>query len=824
MLKNQSKNKEKKSSTEILKKIKLFDKIAKYAVYSLIALLPISFIPSSLIELDQVKIGLMLLAVLVAIIFLGLSAFYSKSLKLISKKVLIPIILISAVTLLSSLFSTSYKGSLIGFGTELDSWYLVSILLLVAVLVSAVINTKEKIFTALSLLWASFGLASLFQLLRLLASTFKLSLISSILSLGGKFNLPELNTIGTWADFGIIAGVVSLSLAVTLDMVPLKKSIKTTAWCLFALSALMSFVASSILIGSGIDQLTNGSQFIIPTMSVVGLFALLFAIFQLRQRRRIQKQGNISGKKEMISTETSAVNTETNAVKLESIKFPIASFVLIILGLITIVSPLAINQKLNYSFGIPNESVLNVRPGISDTLEVSKGVLGSSVKNSLIGVGPHGFYIAWNQYRPAYINSLGSWNADYPFGVGYLLTDMVSVGILGFLLWIVSLITLLALGLKTILKNKGKDPSSVYTNIILLLSASFLWFNALLNISGATIVILTFIFTGLLLANLVLDKKIKIFAYPLDGVFKDFTEESLSGTGTSLWVNIKNKILLRGVAKNKVYVLVSGVLIILIICFSFIWVNRTRAQTYSAKAMQMIYAKDVNISVVPKAMELLKKSFDIYPADVYARGINNLALVQINYDISSDTTGQNMQALQNGQPVQMSSSTAIYLTTAISSGKSSIDANPNDFRNFLQFGSTMQTSALLTGEPDAGKVALQSFLKAESLARNHPLPLYSIANLYALAGDKESAKAVLEQALKVKPNFTEASDLYQKIIQDISASTTAPIVEKTISASSTKATSTKATSTKSVATPKKTTTKSVSPNSKVVKPTVNKVN
>jgi hypothetical protein len=681
---------------------------------------------------------------------------YRGNVKLISKKVLIPVILVSILTLISSIFSTSYKDGLLGLGNEFDSWFLISIFLLTTILVSSVVNTKERIFTAFSLLWVSFGLASLFQLFRLLSAAFKMETLSALLSFGGLFDLSELNTIGTWADFGIVAGVSALSLAVTLDMVPLKKFVKNTAWFVFVISTLMTFVASSIVVGSGIDQLTNGSQFIIPSMSIVGLVALLFAIFQLIKRRQEQK-------------------TEEN-----SIKFPIASFILICLGIITLASPLAINQKINSSMGIPNEAVLNVRPGFSDTYEVSKAVLGSSVKNSLLGVGPHGFYVEWNKYRPAYINNLDLWNTDYQFGVGYLPTNIVNNGTLGFLLWIVSLIVLFVVGIKSIFKRK----EIVYTNMVVVTSALLLWINATINISGSMVVILTFIITGLLLASLVSDKKINTNTYLFEGT-------------------LQHKIFPSNIPKNKVFIFVTFLLIILLLGLTSLWIQRTIAQSYYTEGIHLIYAKNDNISVVSKAMESFKKAFDIYPSDTYARGINNLALYQINYEISSDPTGQNMEYLQKGQPIVMSPLLSAYMDVAISSGKASVASNPNDFRNLLQLGSTMQTVALLMGDQDSAKLALQSFLQAESLARNHPLPLYSMANLYTLAGDKDSAKVILEQILKIKPNFTEASELFQKIIQDTSATVVVP---------------SKATSTKPVISPNKATTTI----KKVVKPAVKK--
>jgi tetratricopeptide (TPR) repeat protein len=719
--------KTKELTKDDIKKIKIFDDISKYAVYVLIALLSIFFIPTPLVELGQAKIGLLVLTITVAIISLGISSIYKGGIKLVDKKIWIPMLSISLVTFISAFFSTTYQGSFMGFGNELDSWYLISIFFLTTLAVMSVVNTKEKVFTALSLFWVGFGLSAVFQIFRLLASAFNLDTMSWLLSLGGVFDLPALNTIGTWGDFGIVAGVSALSLAVVLDTVPLKNSIRNVSWFLFALSALMSFVASSILVGSGIDQLNNGSQFVIPSMFIIGLIALLFAIFQLIQKRKEKDLG--------------------------SVKFPVANFILIVFGFILMVSPLGVNQIINHNLSVPNESVLNVRPGISDTYEVSKAVLSSSVKNFLIGSGPHGFYIEWNKYRPDYVNNLDLWNTDYQYGASFLLTLIVDNGLLGFLLWIISLIALFVFSGISICKSKN------YTSIIIFVSALFLWINALINISGPAVMILTFLFTGLLLAKVSIDKIFKTKEYSFAGNIKSPAFAS--------------KVLPSNLSKNKLYIIVVILVSVVLISMAFVWIQRTRAQSYSVKSMQIIYAKNASISSVPTAMSLLQKAYSIHPSDVYARGINNLAIVQVNYDISSSPDNQDVEALRNGQAVSMSSSTIEYLKAAASSGRSSVENGGNDFRNFLQFGTTMQTIALLNLEKDAGSLAMQSFVQAANMVPNHPLPLYSLANLYILAGDRDSAKNTLGQVLKLKPNFSEANDLYQSILAEESAVVTA---------------------------------------------------
>ena len=816
------------SPSDILKKIKLFDSIAKYSIYVLVALLPIFFLPTPTLALDQAKIGLLILSVSAATVSSVLSSLYSGRIQIISKKVLIPAIVISAFTFLSSLLSTSYRGGLIGLGTELDSWYVISLLLLLVVLVASIVNTKERIFTALSLFWAGFGVASLFQIVRMLAVLFKSDLLIAVFNFGGIFTDSSVNTIGTWTDFSIIAGVSALSLGIILDMSyldGLKAAFRKAFWLLFAIFATMSFISSSILIGSGIDQLTNGSQLVFPSMTFVGIIALVFALSRLFCKNKIIKNNKKAGSraesksKELaedgVAENEKAVGSERDG--LITINLPVASLILIILGIIVMISPLALNQKINHLVGVPDESVVNIRPGISDTYIVSKAVLRSSIKNALVGVGPHGFGIAWNKYRPDYVNKLDLWNTEYPSGVGYLMTIIVNNGILGFLLWAISLGALFIVGFLSLVgrrnkeKKAGKDIPN-YMGVVTILSALLLWASIKIENPSSAVLILTFIFTGLLIGSLVSDKKLQMIDVSLDGLMfkRDRAGDNMSDSENDSKNENKNKD--KGISKKKIAKIIFIAFTLVILCLAFTWVQRTRAQIYSTEAVQMIYAKNANISMVPKALDLLQKAYDIYPADVYARSINNLAIVKLNYDISSDPENQNLQALQAGQQIHMSSSTSAYLALAISSGKAALNANPNDFRNLVQFGSTLQSAALITGDQEAGNLALQAFLQAVNLAPNHPLPLYSLANLYVLSGDKTSAKIVLEQTIKIKPDFVEATEMYQKLLIDESASSTStPAVSSSPKASSTPATISPkpsvATSTKSKT--KSTTTSSV---------------
>lgn len=742
--------------------IKKFDVVAKYTIYILMALLPIFFLPTSTLELGQVKLGLLVFAVTIASISLALSAFYKKQMRMVSKKVWIPILSVSVLTLLSSFFSSSYKDGFLGSGMELDSWYAISLFLLLIILVVSIVNTKERIFKVLSILWVSFGVASLFQLIRIFASAFKLDGVSGFFSLGGLFDMPALNTVGTWGDFGMMAGIVAISLAVTLDIVPLKNSIKKVFWFLFGISAFMSAIASSVMLGFGPTQMSGVPSSFVATASIVGIVAFMFVVMQLVKRYKDRE--NIY------------------------IKFPLASLILVFIGIVFLAAPIAINKQINSSIGIPDLSLVNLKPNFTETFNIANSTRDSSWKNSLIGVGPHGFYIARNQFRDVSVNNTDVWNEDFQFGFGYLPTLLINNGVVAFLLWMLSLLILLFVSIKTILKRAGADASINYTNIVTFIPALLLWINAMVNTPGPAVLVLTFVSTGLLIVSLILSGKIKQSNY----IFPE------------------------GKWNKKICIVATVVFILLMLCLAFLWTERTRAVFYSSKAMQMINAKDANITVVPNAMFLLQKSFNIYHSDVYARAINNLALVQVNYDVSSNQANQSTSSQNtNVQGVQLSPTTFSYLDVAVSSGRESIVANPNDFRNWLQYGSAMQTMALVitdaTSSEQYGRVALQSFAQAVDLAKNHPLPLYSVASLYILAGERDYAKVVLEKALMLKPNFQEASDMYQGLKDDISADQDVEAIKAAeIKAASKKAPTVKSTTSKST-TSKTTVNKSKTP-------------
>lgn len=735
---NQEKLVTREKSPIIYHRKKIFGQISLVCMYLLAFLLPLFFIPSSSAELGQSKIAILVLLVSISVVSLGISIIYSGVVNLMSKWVYIPMLSISLITFLSSFFSNSYRGGLIGVGLETDSWYFISLLLLLVVVIATSVNTKKRIITMLSLMWVGFAISGVYQIIRFIFSLFKIDAVNNFLSLGGLFPSSVLNTVGSWGDLGIFSGFVLLSLAITLDTMPLKKNTYKIFWPIFSVVLLFSSITSFILFGFGKTMANGGGiNILFSLISIISFFALLFSLFQLVRRYKNRTD--------------------------DSIKFPLASLIIVAFGIIFMIFPVTINQNVNSWIGVPNESMLNLRPDMIETGHITNKVLGSSFKNALIGYGTHGFYIARNNFRLESVNLSDLWNSDFQFGFGYIPTILVNNGVLGLLSWLSLVLILLFFGVRLLFGKKHVDHSTTYILSWVIISYVFLWFLMFVNVPNSSIIILTFIITGLLLSIMIIEG---VFG----GIQFDFS---------------------KGRARGVIGVLAVLFVIVLLVSTAFVWINRVRAYTYSVKSMQMVYAKDANISTVPKAIMLLNKAMLIYPSDIYSRAINNLALVQVNYDFSSNSENK---SFANNEKPKLATSTMEYLNLALSSGQAAANSNPNDFRNWLQFGSTLQTIALLTGENKAADGALQTFVQSANLAPKHPLPYYTLANLYLLAGDLKTAKTSIEQAITLKSNFEEAGAIYNKILEGESKSI-APKVDLE------KATTT-ATSTKSIIKPK----------------------
>jgi hypothetical protein len=95
--------------------------------------------------------------------------------------------------------------------------------------------------------------------------------------------------------------------------------------------------------------------------------------------------------------------------------------------------------------------------------------------------------------------------------------------------------------------------------------------------------------------------------------------------------------------------------------------------------------------------------------------------------------------------------------------RAAIDLGPSeDYKDWLQLGKAYETATFL-GATSTATLAVQSYLEAEKLNPTSPVPPFLIGRMYALARGFDVATQKVEQAITLKPNYTEATALLKSI-------------------------------------------------------------
>lgn len=281
--------------------------------------------------------------------------------------------------------------------------------------------------------------------------------------------------------------------------------------------------------------------------------------------------------------------------------------------------------------------------------------------------------------------------------------------------------------------------------------------------ASPVILIFTFFFTGLLCASLIREKIVGL---------REFS-----------WIN----------SPKKGFALVLALILVFIasVAWGFTWSQRFAA-SIDERNVSLVLKTPSDIGA---AENYAGKAIQRVPSnDTYLRNFAQLKLLELQF------------ALQQSGKAELSTSSAAILNQAALASREAMRVNPSDYRNVLLVGSVYETAGLL-GVPGAGDTAVAAYQEVQRLSPTNPLPAYLTGRLFALARDSARAKAFVERALTLKPDFQEANTLLGQIQnipnQSLNNSAT-PAVQTTSSpaakgekATSTKSTTVKATSTKS---------------------------
>lgn len=364
--------------------------------------------------------------------------------------------------------------------------------------------------------------------------------------------------------------------------------------------------------------------------------------------------------------------------------------------------------SLAFLFGIlkapgPNLAALplEISPSLKATFDVSKDMLQTSVKDTILGWGPGTFKYGWSKFKSQTINQTIFWNIRFSKGGSELLESLGTIGALGTAIYILIIVFAIYLGTKEFLKLQKEKKSM--KNVLFLSTFCGLASTSLVKFFYPTNLALGFLW-WFFLANLM------------------------------ALMPVKEKILkLRPETKSGF--LFSFLIILLSIGAIFLfYIEGTR---YIAEAKHnYVLTKGGTIESV-EANLLSTVGFNPHQ-EVFFRDLSQFYLLKANQEIIK-TDVSNEEKMNN---------VAAFVRNAVAAAGRATTICPENVFNWQNRGEIYKN---LIGLSDgAGDWAITSYEKAGELEPNNPYILLEMARIYfaqaTLIPDNPDKVVLLEQA------------------------------------------------------------------------------
>ena len=654
-------------------------KISFLIVLSLVFLLPIFFIPGGAFYLDTAKSALLVLGVVATTLVFLLETWQEGKLNIPWHPFVLVAALMPLVYLLSALLTTPSSLSLFGYNFEVGTFGYILLGSTLLILMSMIFTNNSRIFQALIVFLSSFSLVAVFVAIKILLG---LSIESSNFLVWGIFFSNTDNPIGRWTDLAAALGLLSVLSTLMLGMVPMKKSLRLILYGAFGLSTALLVIVN----------------FFTALVFTLGASVILFFYF-------------LKVEKHFFSTASTLPQASAPFI-LKPIFLPIVLGVVSILFLINPNISLArgtLSDLMARTFKVENTEV---RPSFSATLGISKAVLS---QNALLGSGPNTFSHDWLVYKPVDVNTTPFWAVAFPFGIGFIPTQVASTGILGTLLWLAFFVFFILLGVKA-WNHIPESRSLRFTLVSAFLTTLFLWVSSFLYVPSGTMLMLAFMFSGIFLA-----------------VSRE------TGIISSRVINLKEFPQTRFISILLLVVVTIGALFL-----GWTGFEKTVSAFYFKKAIDLSNTAGVPLEEIESQLDKVLK---FAPADLHY-----VALSRINF--------AKAQGAVNNTTDTPEKSRAIFedaLRGSIEAAKNAVSINPAGYQNWVSLG--MIYSALVPA-PLAVEGAYENakFAYSEALKRNpaNPeLPLL-LARLELNKGDIEATRSFIRSSIALKEDYADA--------------------------------------------------------------------
>lgn len=620
-------------------------------------LLPLVISPSGVLTFAFTKVSLTVLAVVVTFALFILMTLKRGSVTFPRSLGVLTFLAVPVITLISAFFSGSMNMSLTGYGIELDTFLSVLILFALMFLVMQLFNSANKIFFA----YVAFALAMLilfvFHGLRFLIGPEFLSF--------DIFTLSTSNTFGKWNDLAVLSGLGVILSTLLLEMTRVAHRMKIAAYLVFILGLIYLAIVNFFLV-----------------WIILGVFSLISFVYLF------SFGGGEDGKER---------------------KVPVLSVVVLAASALFVIAGQQVSTTIT---SILNINVVDVRPLWSSTIEVAQGTY-SGVVNTLLGSGPNTFLYQWSLFKPDAVNETLLWNTDFNFGISYLATTLVTVGVLGALAWLAFLVFFVYQGFSTLFSAEAKNSFIKYLQLSSFISSVFLWLILLFYVPGIVVTVLAFFFTGLFFATV-----------SVSGVLP---QKEISFTKTPKIGFIITLLL--------VFVLIATV------SLGYLSFQKTLSSVYYQRGLRALNLQGDVIA----AGQNISRAISLADHDIYYRTLVDLNLFQLNQILNTEDLSSNAAVGRAQQALGL----------AVANAQAAVDANPVNYQNYSVLAGVYAAVAPLNVE-GAVQGAQGAYENAIQYAPKNPALPLAIARLEASQGNLDGARQNINQALQIKSNYTEA--------------------------------------------------------------------
>ena len=392
-----------------------------------------------------------------------------------------------------------------------------------------------------------------------------------------------------------------------------------------------------------------------------------------------------------------------------------ATILLGLFSLIFLIGPFGLGEKVSRVTGVVNTEV---RPTFSSTLEISKSALNRS---NLFGSGPNTFSQDWLLYKPVGVNATPFWAVAFPFGVGFIPTQIAATGIVGTLLWLSFLVLVLALALKT-LTRVPESRATRFALISVLTAAVYLWAASFLYAPSATLLILAFAVTGLFIG---LSAEIGIISSRLFE-FKDPATRLMTGV-------------------------VCAAAFAVMVTLGWSGAERGLAGFHFKRAVDLSAMPAPSLDSIESEVE---RALGFSKQDTYYLALSRINFAKAQAAGNATSTPESRAAFQES------------IAKSIQAARSAAAANPASYLNWTALGNLY---AALAAPPLAVEGAYESarlaYSEAYKRSPNNPeLPLL-LAYLEISNGNLKDARSYILSALALKEDYGEAEELLKKLTE-----------------------------------------------------------